>query len=554
MNPIPKEQFTDMLAAVARARGLSGVLDLFAQALDAAPGIDGFWINLLDASGENLRCMKIRLMPGFREIEKSYIGQSANLFDSQFISRVFKSRSISRLTADNASDTERNVLRYWKANSLVGMPICDPDAPGAAPIGVLVLMMEKASDRIDTALQTVSCLIDVYYANMANWLKLSQLEELHQEALSTVTDNRRLLDFIQELGGLTSVDKIYQLFSAELFRQLKFDIAAFVTLQDEQLVLDNIVGANPAMQKIGDAWRAFQSGAVYEMKETASGAVYVFMHNTTFLVHDLQQVMHLPMSEFDRRSLGFLPQPPRTLFLSAIRYRGQAIGAFGLYSLNEPRPLSENDLHLLEQLASFLGTALTNSRLYATSQAQNAEIGRLNLQLQEKVSRLAELASTDQLTGLFNFRSFEQELERRLQEAARASDKKDLSLVALDIDHFKDFNDRYGHAAGNDVLTAVASEINRCIRQTDMACRYGGEEFVVILPNCDLEGARLLAERIRWCVEEISVPTPDGERRITISAGCTVRQPEDTQLTLFGRADAALYQAKAQGRNRVCCN
>lgn len=553
MSPIPKEQVTEMLAAVARTRHLSGVLDLFAQALDATPDIDGYWVNLLDASGENMRCMKIRLMPGFREIEKSYIGQSVNLFDSQFISRVFQARSLLRLTADNANEAERNVLRYWKAESLVGMPICDPQAPEEAPIGVLVLMMGKTGNRIDRTLQTAACLMEVYYPSLANWLRLNQLEELHQEARSAVTSNRRLLDFIQELGGLTSVDKIYQLFSAELFRQLKFDIAAFVTLQDEQLVLEEIIGATPEMQEIGDAWQTFQSRHPYEMKETASGAVYVFLHNTTFLVHDLQQVMHLPMSDFDRRSLAFLPLPPRTLFLSAIRYRGQAIGVFGLYSLNTPRPLSENDLHLLEQLTSFLGTALTNSRLYATSQAQNAEIGRLNLQLQEKVGRLAELASTDQLTGLFNFRSFEQELEHRLQEAARASDNKDLSLVALDIDHFKNFNDRYGHAAGNDVLAAVAGEINRCIRQTDMACRYGGEEFVVILPNCDLEGARLLAERIRSCVEQLRVPTSDGERHITISAGCTVRQHEDTQLTLFGRADAALYQAKTQGRNRVCC-
>ncbi len=276
------------------------------------------------------------------------------------------------------------------------------------------------------------------------------------------------------------------------------------------------------------------------------------MHNSSFLVPDLQQAMELPMPEFDRRSLGFLSRPPRTLYLSAIRYHKEPIGAFALYSLSEPLSLSENDLQLLEQLSSFLGTALTNSRLYATSQAQNAEIGRLNLQLQEKVSQLFELASTDQLTGLFNFRSFEQELERRLLEAARASDNRELALVMFDIDHFKSFNDRFGHACGNDVLAGVAGEINRCIRQTDMACRYGGEEFVVILPGCDLEGARLLAERVRAGVEQMGVATCEGEQRITISAGCTLRQSGDTQRTLFSRADEALYQAKAQGRNRVC--
>lgn len=552
MRLIPKAQITEMLAAIARARSLAGVLDQLAQALAAVPGIHGFWIALLDASGESLRCMSIRLMPELRELEKNFLGQSARLSDTQFNCRIFHSRSVMRLTADNANDAERKVLSYWNAQSLAGIPICDPAAQKPTPLGVLGLVTQTGG-QAEQALQAARELIEVYYASLANWLRMSHLEELHQEAKSAITANRRLVDFIQEMNSLTSVEKIYQLFITELFYQLKFEIAVFSNLEGEQLVLEKIVGATPEMQEIGDAWQAFQSKFPYEMEETASGAVYVLMRNTTFLVTDLQQIMALPMSEFDRRSLDFLPRPPRTLYLSAIRHHKQPIGAFGLYSMSEPLSLSENDLLLLEQLSSFLGTALTNSRLYATSQAQNAEIGRLNLQLQEKVSQLFELASTDQLTGLYNFRSFEQELERRLLESARATDKKELALVVFDIDHFKSFNDRFGHACGNDVLAAVAGEINQCIRQTDMACRYGGEEFVVILPGCDLEGARLLAERVRHGVEQMRISTSDGPQRITISAGCTVRQSGDTQLTLFGRADESLYQAKAQGRNRVCC-
>ncbi|QAU34762.1 sensor domain-containing diguanylate cyclase [Janthinobacterium sp. 17J80-10] len=551
MASILETQISEMLAATAHARALSDVLDLFAKALATVPGIDGYWVNLLNASGDSLRCMKLRLTPEYRNLEENYLGHSVQLSDVQVNTRAFKSCSVIRITVENANDAERQILLYWKAQYLVAIPICDPDTPGQTPIGVL-LLMGTVGGLLDDALQAARSLIDTFYLCLANWLRMSHLEALHQEAQSAVSANHRLLDFLEEMSSLTSVEKIYELFSAELFRQLKFDIAAYVALQGEQLVLEKIVGATPALQDTSDAWQAFQSQFPYEMDEASSCAIYVFMRNSHFLVHDLQQIMHLPMAKFDRRSLGFLERP-RTLFLSAIRYHKQPVGVLGLYSLSEPLSLSENDLQLLEQLTAFLGTALTNSRLYATSQAQNAEIGRLNLQLQEKVSQLAELASTDQLTGLFNFRSFGQELERRLQEAARASDKKDLSLVVLDIDHFKSFNDRFGHAAGNDVLAAIARELNRHIRQTDMACRYGGEEFVVILPNCDLEGAQLLAERIRCGIEQICVSTCNGAHRITISAGCTVRRDGDTQLTLFGRADEALYQAKAQGRNRVCC-
>ncbi|MBS0307868.1 MAG: hypothetical protein JSS58_02750, partial [Proteobacteria bacterium] len=249
MNLIPTEQITEMLVAIARTRSLSEILDHLARALDAVSGVDGYWINLLDASGENLRCMKVRLMPEFHELEKSYTGQSVKLSDSQFISRTLSSRTLQRLTLDNANESEQHVLHYCKAQSLLGLPIHDPDMPEEAPIGVLVLM-EKIGGRIDAAPPVVQRLMDVYYPGLTNWLKLHHLVELHREAHSEVTANRRWLNFIQELSDLTSVDKIYQLFSAELFHQLKFEIAVFVTMQDQRFTLDKIVGATPEMQKI----------------------------------------------------------------------------------------------------------------------------------------------------------------------------------------------------------------------------------------------------------------------------------------------------------------
>ncbi|NIF16482.1 sensor domain-containing diguanylate cyclase [Pantoea sp. Cy-639] len=164
---------------------------------------------------------------------------------------------------------------------------------------------------------------------------------------------------------------------------------------------------------------------------------------------------------------------------------------------------------------------------------------------------LATLAATDSLTGLANRRRLDQVLR---QEWARAQrNRKPLAVLMIDVDHFKVFNQRHGHAGGDHVLREVATTIERCIRRpADLAARYGGEEFQVVLPETERAGALLLAERIRASVEAMP-PFADDERAVTVSIGIGLHAPGAQQdLTrLLGDADEALYRAKANGRNRV---
>lgn len=142
---------------------------------------------------------------------------------------------------------------------------------------------------------------------------------------------------------------------------------------------------------------------------------------------------------------------------------------------------------------------------------------------------------------------------RRLNEYQRNSVRKGLSIIMVDIDHFKNFNDTYGHAAGNTVLAGVAREIAKLSRKMDMACRYGGEEFVVILPLCESDGALIFAERVRTAVEKARFELESGEiLGVTVSVGASTFVDGDTQQSLFERADQALYRAKRAGRNQVC--
>ncbi len=274
------------------------------------------------------------------------------------------------------------------------------------------------------------------------------------------------------------------------------------------------------------------------------------MRNTHLLFPDVQKIKHLPMSANDQATLKILGSV-RTLLMVPIRYQNKPIGVLTFFTFSEPLEVSESDLSLLNNLSAFLGTAIINGRNYLLSMEQHREIERLNLILQDKVKELAEQAATDKLTGLFNFRTFEHELNRRINEFERQTDKTGLSIAIIDIDHFKKFNDTHGHNAGNVVLAGVAREIGKLVRKMDLACRYGGEEFVVILSKCDPEGIRLFAERVRTTIAETMFETDAGKLSVTVSIGCTSHQPGDSYDSFFKRADQALYRAKNNGRNRV---
>lgn len=160
---------------------------------------------------------------------------------------------------------------------------------------------------------------------------------------------------------------------------------------------------------------------------------------------------------------------------------------------------------------------------------------------------LEQLASTDALTGLANRHTFLERLDIELARIARGGPGGMLAM--LDLDHFKRVNDRYGHAAGDAVLTHLAGILRRVLRREDMAARLGGEEFALLLPGTDAAGAATLGERLRSALEQSHVETSKGEVRITTSIGLAPLVGD--ARTLLARADAALYQAKNNGRNRV---
>ncbi len=201
----------------------------------------------------------------------------------------------------------------------------------------------------------------------------------------------------------------------------------------------------------------------------------------------------------------------------------------GKLSLRRNRKFSAGEMEVLEQLLCSLLYPLRNALLY-----QDA----------------LQLAQKDPLTGICNRAALDETMQRELSHARRQDSS--YALLILDIDHFKDVNDKYGHIVGDCALKTVANIIDTCKRDGDLLFRYGGEEFVVLMRDTDLDGSHLLAERIRSAFETTACTCSGADLEIRVSIGVSVLQENDSPVSLFARADQALYNAKRNGRNQVC--
>jgi diguanylate cyclase (GGDEF)-like protein len=193
------------------------------------------------------------------------------------------------------------------------------------------------------------------------------------------------------------------------------------------------------------------------------------------------------------------------------------------------KPFTEEERLLAEESAALFAAALDNLRRFA---------------------RAEELSITDGLTGVYNYRYLRSALDREVARAKRF--REEFSIIMLDVDHLKEYNDLHGHLQGSEVLRRLARIVLGELRAVDMLAKYGGDEFVIILPQARRDGARILAERIRTAVFAHDFPGQEGGIKITTSMGIA-QFPDDAEASreLLEAADRALYEAKRTGRNRV---
>ncbi|MGE5403614.1 MAG: GGDEF domain-containing protein [Candidatus Saccharibacteria bacterium] len=235
----------------------------------------------------------------------------------------------------------------------------------------------------------------------------------------------------------------------------------------------------------------------------------------------------------------------RTVFLILLGMVVLGLSIFEYYNPHSISQTTDRFVRYIDVITSFLFTIALTVALFIVY-LNNYENERLRVVEYSKI--LEEMATTDGLTRLYNHAHIHHILENRIHEAVRYGLK--LSVIMMDLDHFKDVNDTYGHEFGNTVLFQVAQTLKGSVRTCDLVGRYGGEEFMIICPETGADGATILADRLREKIGSLNI----GDKvNITISGGVAELEPESERAAvhLIKQADDALYSAKNQGRNQI---
>ncbi len=274
-------------------------------------------------------------------------------------------------------------------------------------------------------------------------------------------------------------------------------------------------------------------------------------HHAVQQWHVLQQVWAtgepLVIPDTARQSLfGIAPATPSVSVrgvaaVPLMTRSGRLVGVMSLLDF-EPLTLTSHQLDLLLGAARRIADEL--ARAYAGQLAGSDQPPQARTE--ESWAALERLAMTDALTGLANRRAGERALDREVARAHRSGGA--LSVALIDVDRFKTINDAYGHGAGDDVLCEVSRVLTATLRASDYAVRWGGDEFLVLLPDVPLAGALVFADRARTQLESLRTP---GAPRVTVSVGIVELERDESARAALARADARLYDAKAAGRNRV---
>jgi diguanylate cyclase (GGDEF)-like protein len=475
----------------------------------------GFAVSGLFLLGAMFRLQLVDIVPVAREQVIESMGESLIILDEG--GRVAATNPAARKLVAEAGGPAMDV----RETEILGRPAAEifPAWPEMA-VGLSALSESKreiplrrdGSPRVyDVHLSP----LQGYGTHITGWVALLYDITRLKEAESSAVEARRVAETLRETGLSLSAKiefkQVFELILELMNRVIPFDIGAFLTSEGTELKLAGIKGPKDTQTWIG---RTFPVSGNRLCNMAVQG-----MQPLISTIANPEDIL-LPLStEFGVHSYLGVP----------VVFRNHVTGLIALYN-SGARSFSEEDARVAELFANQVAIALDNSR---------------------HVEQMERQAVTDQLTGLYNRRAFADMAEKEVGRARRY--QRPLALILFDIDHFKNVNDTHGHLVGDQVLRVLTDKVTKTTRSTDFVCRYGGEEFIVLMPEAGREEALAMAERLREIVSGITVLAPEGTLSMTISLGVAALKSggNETLEGLISRADKAMYEAKAAGRNTV---
>lgn len=335
---------------------------------------------------------------------------------------------------------------------------------------------------------------------------------------------------------------------------LGFNRAMLFLVNDKETVLEGIMGIGPhSAEEAGKIWHylssskktlddfietydTFKRDSESRLNSVVKGIKIPLRENMGILALTILEGMPFEITNQEAKKLvdQNTQKALNTEFFVTVplKAKDKILGAILVDNIFNKKPITKTDVRMLTMFANHAGLAIENSRLYEET---------------------VYLSNTDWLTKLWNYGRFQQSLSFEIEKTKREDGR--LSLVMVDVDNFKNYNDTLGHMKGDEALKIIAATLGGKSRKIDTVARYGGEEFAIVMPGTSKDNARLFAERLRGEIEKIFADEKDIQqgKRLTISCG-VASYPEDAESKedLVMRSDIALYEAKMAGKNRSC--
>ena len=357
-------------------------------------------------------------------------------------------------------------------------------------------------------------------------LALRSAEEELQRARDEAENRRKVVDILHEVTGDLNSDEIYHILARRVARALSLSRCS-------------VILAKPG-DRVGIVATAFDDPALRNIEihlDRYPEIRAALQHGQPVLIEDLQSN---PLYADIRKewAANGTQVPIRSAIALPFTLGKVQAGVFFLRRMAHEPPLTNEDVEFADAVIKAAVAAIHRAQLIETTKADNA--------------RLEVLAHTDPLTQVLNRRALTVRLSSEMDRARRYASV--VTLLMIDLDHFKNINDTLGHLVGDDALRELAALLAESIRSVDVVARYGGEEFVIVLPETGLQGAVKFAERTRERIEKTPFVDVHGGVHITASIGVASFPGNEVETVddLFARADEALYRAKAEGRNKVC--
>ncbi|MBI4845953.1 MAG: diguanylate cyclase [Candidatus Omnitrophica bacterium] len=355
-------------------------------------------------------------------------------------------------------------------------------------------------------------------------LEEKKLEKENQLLLGRLRSEKEKLETILQLGHVMSsilnLDELTKFIVEKITEVLKAKVCSLMLLEeseedaDEVLKIKAAVGLDEVIMKTTNI----------KVGQSISG--WVVQSGEPLLVTDIENDLKFGrtnLPKYESKSLLCIPLRVKEKVLGVINVADKGIPG-------EENIFTDEDMRFLGVISNYAAIAIENAQLYG---------------------EVKNLAITDGLTGLFNHRYFQTNLNSEVSRVQRYP--RPLSLIMFDIDSFKEFNDTYGHPMGDTVLSQISKVIKNNVRKVDIACRYGGEEFAIILPETKIKEALLVADKIRKSVETLKFSVGRGaKKKMTVSGGVAQFLPGMSKEDLVRFSDEALYKAKSGGKNKIC--